>query len=382
MSRAHGPIGYFVHHQGRGHAERAAALCNELAKQRDIAIFSARSDIFPELADRIEVIEIPSLFEAPDGQDAEQIEADLPETLHCAPLGWATVSQAIALLTTWFAQSQPSLFITDVSAELGQLARIASVPHMAVLQHGDRNDPGHMASYRGAVGLLAPYAPELEQPDRPAWMRERTIYAPGVGVDCSNLTDIATARAKLGLDPQLDLVVVVGGGGGTGLPSAPLTLGARAEQDSQWVTLGKIQTEWHETPPPNLRHLGWVQNPADWISAANRLVSSCGNTTAHMIAAAAKPWIVVPEWRYFAEQLRKAEALDAAGAAAVSRQWPASTADWDKLWHAAKAIEPNRQRVLVKDDAATVAAREIGDVIERIWRAPQNAGASMLATGT
>ncbi len=215
-----------------------------------------------------------------------------------------------------------------------------------------------------------------------SWMRERTIYAPGVGIDCSALTDIATARAKLGIDPELDLVVVVGGGGGTGLPSAPLTLGARAEPDSQWVTLGKIQTEWHETPPPNLRHLGWVQNPEHWISAANRLVSSCGNTTVHMIAAAAKPWIVVPEWRYFAEQLRKAEALDAAGAAAVSRHWPASAEDWNKLWHTAKAIEPDRQRALVKDDAANVAAREIGNVIERIWRAPPVATATALATGT
>ena len=26
----HGPIGYFVHHQGRGHAERAAAIANAI----------------------------------------------------------------------------------------------------------------------------------------------------------------------------------------------------------------------------------------------------------------------------------------------------------------------------------------------------------------
>ncbi len=366
MSRADGPIGYFVHHQGRGHAERAAAIANELARDRDIVLFCARTDIFPELSSSVEIKKIPSLFEAED-ESGEQIEADLPDTLHCAPLGWPSISTAIATITGWFAAAKPALFITDVSAELGQLARIASVPHMAVLQHGDRDDPGHMASYRGAVTLLAPYAAELEQSDRPAWMRERTIYAPGVGVDCSRIKDREAARARLGLDPDLDLVVVVGGGGGTGLPSAPLTLGARAEPASEWVTLGKIQTEWHETAPSNLRHLGWVENPEDWISAADRLVSSCGNTTVHMIAAAGKPWVVVPEWRYFAEQLRKAEALDAAGAAAMARQWPASAADWQRLWMAAGAIVPETQRALVKSDAAKIAASEINGVIDRIW---------------
>ena len=367
MNRAGGPIGYFVHHQGRGHAERAAAIANELARDRGVVLFCARTDIFPELSSNVEIKQIPSLFEA-EAEGGEQIEAELPDTLHCAPLGWSSISMAVASITGWFAKADPALFITDVSAELGQLARIASVPHIAVLQHGDRNDAGHIASYRGAVGLLAPYAAELEQPDRPAWMRERTIYAPGVGVDCSQIKDRETARARLGLDPELDLVVVVGGGGGTGLPSAPLTLGARAEPASEWVTLGKIQTEWHETAPSNLRHLGWVENPEDWISAADRLVSSCGNTTVHMIAAAGKSWVVVPEWRYFAEQLRKAAALDAAGAAAMARQWPASAADWQRLWAAASAIDPENQRALVQHDAAKTAASEINGVIDRIWQ--------------
>lgn len=370
MNRPLGPVGYFVHHQGRGHAERAAAIANALAPQRDIRLFCARTDIFPTLHDRVEITEIPSLFEQPEGVADPQIDAQLPDTLHCAPLGWPTISRAIATITGWFAEENPALFVTDVSAELGQLARMASVPHVAVLQHGERGDPGHTASYRGAVGLLAPYARALEQTDRPGWMRDKTIYAPGVGIDCSRLSDKASARARLGLGETAELVVVVGGGGGTGLPSAPLTLGARAEPETQWVTLGKIQTEWHETAPPNLRHLGWVNNPEDWISAADRLVSSCGNTTVHMIAAAGKPWVVVPEWRYFAEQLCKAEALDAAGVAAMARQWPASAADWQRVWNAASLIEPERQRALVGKNAAQDAAKEIEALIERIWTAP------------
>ncbi len=183
-------------------------------------------------------------------------------------------------------------------------------------------------------------------------MRDKTIYAPGAGIDCSKLMPQADARARLGIDPAQQLVVVLGGGGGTGLPSAPLTLGARADADAQWVTLGAMQTEWHETPPGNLTHLGWVNNPEDWICAADRVVSSCGNTTVHMVAAAGKPWIVVPEWRYFSEQYCKAEALDAAGIAATSRQWPASAEEWQRLWRAATAIDPQTQRALVHNDGA------------------------------
>ena len=87
-----------------------------------------------------------------------------------------------------------------------------------------------------------------------------------------------------------------------------------------------------------------------------------------MIAAAGKSWVVVPEWRYFAEQLRKAAALDAAGAAAMARQWPASAADWQRLWAAASAIDPENQRALVQHDAAKTAASEINGVIDRIWQ--------------
>ena len=379
MSRSTNPIGYFVHHQGRGHAERAAAIANVMAGDREIVLFCARDDIFPALADHVSVTKIPSLFE-PDESNTPALDAHpLPDTLHCAPLGWRTVTQAIALIIRWFAECEPCLFITDVSAELGQLARIASVPHVSVLQHGNRDDAGHMAAYQGAAALLAPYAIDLEQSDRPKWMRDKTIYAPGIGVDVAKIMARPAARKRLGLGDDLDLVVVVGGGGGTGLPSAPLTLGARAEPDSQWVTLGKMQTEWHETPPDNLKHLGWVDNPEDWISAADRVVSSCGNTTVHMIAAAGKPWVVVPEWRYFAEQLRKAEALDSAGIAAFARNWPGSGADWRQLWQAAGELEANTQRAILHDQVAAKTATSIEQLITRLW-APQPTAISLKAT--
>ena len=345
------PIGYFVHHQGRGHAERAAAIAAALPPDRPIVLFTARADIFPALPAQARVVTIPSLFEPPVAPPAGFPHDRTPETLHCAPLGWETITQAVATIAAWFDTARPALFVTDVSAELAQLARIASVPHVAVLQHGDRADQGHMAAYEGAVGILAPYHESLEQPGRPAWMTAKTHYAPGVGIDAA-LPERATARALLGLPADAEIVLAIGGGGGTGTPATPLTLGARAEPDSLWITIGEVQHEWHATPPANLRHMGWVANPDQWIAAADRIVSSAGNTTVHLIAAAARPWVVVPEWRYFDEQVWKARMLGAAGAAVTLDHWPSHAGAWQAAWQAARACDPARQRALVDPQAA------------------------------
>ena len=363
-----GPIGYFVHHQGRGHAERAAAIANALASSRKVKLFCARDDIFPPLQQGVDVRIIPSLFE-PTGREAPAMAAlQMPETVHCAPLGWPTITAAFATIAQWFAEQRPSLFITDVSAELAQLARLCSVPHVAVMQHGDRSDPGHMAAYDSAVGLLAPYAQSLEQQDRPVQLKRKTHYAPGVGIPAAAFPSKAEARRELGLSKEEEIVLVIAGGGGEGTPSAPLTLGARAEPDSRWITIGQVRSEWHETPPGNLEHRGWVDNPRIWIAAADRVVSSCGNTTVQMVLAAGKPWVVVPEWRYFEEQFCKAEVLDREGLAAVSRHWPSHAAGWQRLWSAASMIDVERQRELIEPDPAGGTAAWLETLVEKIWQ--------------
>ena len=362
-----GPVGYFVHHQGRGHAERAASIANALIDQRGVTLFCAKPDIFPELDKRVEIIPIPSLFESRGDEAPAMASLAMPQTVHCAPLGWPAITSAFAVIAQWFEKVGPALFVTDVSAELAQLARLCSVPHVAVLQHGERSDPGHMAAYDSAIGLLAPFAKTLEQSDRPAAHRQKTYYASGVGIDCPQPGEKGEARERLGLHAERELVLVIAGGGGEGSPSAPLTLGARAEPEVQWVTIGSVRSEWHETPPGNLEHRGWVDNPRDWIAAADRVVSSCGNTTVHMVLAAGKPWVVVPEWRYFDEQFCKAEVLDREGLAAVSRHWPSYAQAWEKLWTAARMIDVGRQRAIIDPNSAQGAATWLNDLCRELW---------------
>ena len=360
------PIGYFVHHQGRGHAERAAAIANALPPTRPVSLFCARADIFPPLASHVEVRTIPSLFEAPDDAAPAMANARTPGVLHCAPLGWGSVTHAVATLARWFDEARPALFVTDVSAELALLARIASVPCVSVLQHGARDDAGHMAAYESAVGILAPYAGTLEQPGRPDWMTAKTHFAAGVGTDVA-MPSRADARAALGWADDIEIVLVVGGGGGGGMPSTPITLGARAEPDARWFTIGEVVHDWHATPPGNLAHLGWVADPARHIAAADRIVSSTGNTTVHMVAAAGRPWIAIPEWRYFDEQLEKARMLDHAGAAAMLEHWPSSVDAWSHAWTRAGAIDPTIQRSLVDPEATAGAAAWLDQLANEIW---------------
>ncbi|UZK67822.1 hypothetical protein [Sphingomonas sp. M1-B02] len=358
------PIGYFVHHQGRGHAERAAAIANAVAKECPVVLFCAKDDIFPPLADHVSVREIPSLFEARGDEDLGLANARTPPNLHCAPLGWPGITHAVATLAQWFDAERPGLFVTDVSAELAQLARIASVPCVSVLQHGDRSDIGHMAAYESALGIMAPYAEVLEQPGRPDWMLAKTFYAPGVGVAVEPLArEEARERLRIPLDRKV--VVVIAGGGGSGTPSTPLTLGARAEPDSLWITIGAVEHEWHATAPGNLEHRGWVDSPERYIAAADRIVSSTGNTTVHMVAAIGRPWIVVPEWRYFDEQVWKARMLDRAGAAVMLDHWPSHADAWIAAWQRAAALDLDRQQGLVDRSAANLVAAWLNGLAER-----------------
>ncbi len=372
------PIGYFVHHQGRGHAERATSIANALIDRRPVTLMSARDDIFRGLDPRIELRQLPSLFE-PTGDEAPMMAAlPSPASVHCAPLGWPGIRSAMAQIAGWFETAEPALFVSDVSAELGQFARLCSVPHVAVLQHGERSDPGHETAYRSAVGLLAPYSADLEQSDRSQWMKAKTHYAPGVGVSVPEMPGQAEARRRLGLPQEREIVCVIGGGGGSGLPTAPLTIGAREDPETLWVTIGEVISEWHETPPGNLVHRGWVDNPMDWVAAADRIVSSCGNTTVHMVLAAGKPWIAVPEWRYFDEQICKAEVLDREGLAAIARHWPSHASAWRKLHDAAKRIEPREQTRFVDPHAAQGAASWLDNLANALWGSSEQSEANTL----
>ena len=359
------PIGYFLHHQGRGHVERAKAIVGALPANRPVTFFCARPDIIGKTGPNVEVIAIPSLFEpTADTRPADWI--DTPDTLHCAPVGWPGIRQAMSTISGWFHDADPALIICDVSAEIAQLARICSVPHVKVLQHGDRSDPGHRAAYDGAAGLIVPCDVRLAQEDWTPRMRAKSVFAGGLGVETA-LPDRAAARARLGIAPDEDVFLVITGGGGTGISAAPLAIGARATPNAKWITIGQIARDWHATEPANLTHMGWVDDAPDYLAAADLVVASTGNTACQQILAAGLPWIAVPEWRYFDEQIEKAKAVHAAGVALHLPSMPASCPAWRDAIARAKAIhDPTLQRAMVRPDAAPHVAEWLEALCDRL----------------
>ncbi|MGR3467815.1 MAG: glycosyltransferase [Shimia sp.] len=361
------PLGVFVHHQGCGHRERIAALLRAMPPHRPVRVFCATAEGFGPLPPQVEIDVIPSLFEATGRERAAEGLAGAPETLHCAPIGWPGIREAMGRMAQWFAQADPALMLVDVSAEVAQLARLCSVPHVKVLQHGDRADAGHRAAYDGAVGLLAPYHVALAQRDWTPAMRAKTHFAGGLGLS-RPMPARAAARARLGWAEGAPKVVAITGGGGHGLSQAPLALGARAWPEAEWLTLGRIERDWHATEPPNIRHLGWSDRVGDHIAGADLVISTAGNTTCAQVLAAGVPWIVVPEWCYFDEQVRKAEALSNAGLAHVLQRLPASVQAWtDALQTAQQSYHPEAMRALTSPHAARDAAAWLEGLMARVW---------------
>ncbi len=362
------PISFFIHHQGRGHANRAMAIIRELPADRLVTILCARPSLFDGFDRPVEIVALPDMIGAPvpaPGLFAQPT----PEVMHCVPLGVDKTRATMRAIVDHLDDRNPGLFVIDVSAEIALLARIASVPAISMRMHGDRLDPGHLGAYQASVGLLAPFDAALEQADTPDWVRAKTCYTGGLCTTGDAVPTKAEARARLGLNTEQEIIVVLTGGGGAGTPYAPLTMAARAVPDALWLVLGPTHREGHETDFANLRELGWVAGVTDHLAAADVVIASAGDNTVHEIARVGRPYVCAPEWRYFGEQTRKAERLDELGAAVMLRDWPGALAPWRGILDAAKALDPARLASLYDAEAARRAAEYLERIARDLWLA-------------
>lgn len=367
------PIAFFVHHQGRGHANRTMAVAAEFARDRPVSVLTAGPHLFDGFSRDIEIVALPDMIGAAV-PTARLYAEPTPQVMHCVPLGLAPMRRTMRAILDHLDDRAVGLFVVDVSAEIALLARIASVPAVQIRMHGDRSDIGHVGAYEACVGMLAPFDARLEQADYPAALRAKTFYSGGLCTSLDRIPDRAEARAKLGLDPQREIVVAVTGGGGSGTPYAPLTVAARAEPDALWLTLGPTHREGHETDFANLRELGWVPSVTDYLAAADIVIASAGDNTVHEVARVGGRLIVMPEWRYFAEQTRKAEALVRLGAAVQAPAWPGDLQGWRDLLARARALDGSVLHGLYAPDAAFRAAGWLEGLTDDLWQGAEEPG--------
>jgi hypothetical protein len=331
------PIGYYVHHHGDGHRQRALALAAS-----DPARFVMLGTSLAGRTGDVRAIDLPddrmpqsATFDGADGT------ASRPHALHYAPLDHDGVRQRMARIAQWIAEARPRLMVVDVSAEIAMLARLCATPVAFVRLSGHRDDPAHCEAYRAASLLIAPFARALDDMTLPAWIRDKTIYCPGI-----------VAAHGTAATPRVGRVLVVGGKGGAAQDGARLAAAAAATPDHHWRVIGPATSPGR--CPDNLVFAGWTDDAPSEIAAAQIVVGAAGDGLVNSVIAAGVPFVCLPEPRPFDEQIQKGRALQAAGAALVFEQWPAAER-WPAILADARRLDRDRLTALGDPDGAAKA---------------------------
>lgn len=338
------PIGYYVHHHGEGHRQRALQIARA-APGRFVLIGTGLAGT----AGDVDLIDLPddriTGAAAFDGWDGA---ADRPNALHYAPLYHDGIRRRVATLSAWIAEACPALMVVDVSVEVAMLARLASVPTVCVRLNGDRGDAPHLEAFRGATALLCPYAKALDDPGTPQWVRRKTLYAPGL------------APPAASGDAVLRRMLVVVGRGGQAADVGRLSEAARAWPAWTWRVAGPVSGPDIDLPP-NLRLLGWTREVSQEIAMAEVVIGGAGNGLVSAVMAADRPFICLPEPRPFDEQLSAARRLVTVGAAVVETTWP-EPGDWGQLVARARAVPSLARRRLADPQGPERTAKRLVDL--------------------
>ncbi len=347
------PLGYYVHHQGAGHWQRACAIAARSARPCTLigTLDPARAEAAPGPVLRLADDRLEEGFAGADGA------AHRPLCLHYAPLGHPGIRDRMAALAAWVGRADPALMVVDVSVEIALFARLLSVPTIVVRLAGDRTDTAHLEAFRAAEALVAPFPEVLEAPSTPDWVRAKTLYAGFLG-------DEARAGTTTAAPADDDAIVVVLGQGGARRSVADLVLAAEAVPERAWHVLGQLDGAPVATLPPNLHLHGWVADAGAYVARAGIVVGAAGDGVLGLAASARRRFLCLPEARPYGEQVVKARALAERGAAVVSETWPG--AEWPELIAGTARLDPAVLGDLVRPDGLGWLARRIEAVAARV----------------
>lgn len=308
-------IGYYVHHQGRGHLHRARSVLSHV--ESPSVILSSLPGPWIQL---------------PRDDDGPVIDPTAGGRFHWVPARHPGLRRRMARIARWIEEAAPALMVVDVSVEVAVLARSMGVPVLVAAMRGDRTDSAHELGYAVAAGLIAPWPASFADPD---WRWPvKTHY-----VGAFSRFD---GRAPAGTPGGRRRVVVLWGTGGTDPAARP----APALAGWDW--------DWLATPDP------W---PA--LCSADVVVTHAGQNALAEVAAARRPAVVLPQQRPFGEQTATANVLARAGLAVVRHSWP-TPAEWPEVLAEAAELGGDRWAEWSPGDGA----RRAAGVIEELAEAP------------
>lgn len=319
------PVGYYVHHQGRGHAQRAQVLMRHW--RRPVTVFTSRPDYF-EAGCAAEVVELP--LDYPVDAAHRSTVAPRSSVLHYAPLHVAGLRERMATLAQWIAQQNPIGLIVDVSVEVAMLGRLLGVPTVVTKLQGDRSDEAHRVAFEHAAAILCPYPQALERYPVPESLLPKCIYT-------GAYSRFAERPPTAAANPN-EVLVLIGSGGSQVTASRCAEL-ARSCPDYSFRVLGRVGEVPTGALPQNLSFLGHRADVWPELCRAELVVAGAGTNAVYEVGAAGKPLVCLPEERAFGEQVSKARGLEAAGLAICCEHWPRAVA-WPRVLAKARSSEP------------------------------------------
>ncbi len=276
-------IGYYIHHQGRGHLHRASALAAALPGP-----VTGLSSLARPAGWRGDWVRLPR-----DDDSADPRDVSAAGYLHWAPQGDTGLMSRMARLSVWFRDSRPELVICDVSVEVALLARLHGVAVVSVVLPGDRGDRPHRTAYGVSTSLVA-FWPESAH----SMVSGLDQHAQRRLVRVGALSRFPVRRGSAAGERRHRTVVVLSGAGGGGPDVYAVDQARKQTPGWRWQILGGSAGCWHP-------------DPYSAIAGADVVITHAGQNAVAEVAAARRPAVIVPEERPFHEQRTTARALAA-----------------------------------------------------------------------
>ncbi|MEO6509525.1 MAG: glycosyltransferase [Nocardioides sp.] len=275
-------IGYYVHHVGAGHLNRARAVAAAMARRGGPPVTGLSSLAAPS--------DWPGPWLRLDRDDAEldPVDPTARGRLHWAPDGDSGLRARMAAISAWLETEHPDVLVSDVSVEVTLLARLHGVRVVSVVLPGDRGDGPHRTGHAVSSGLVA------------CWPRQATGMVRGLAAAERDRMRHVGGLSRLPVhdrpaEPLRRTVLVLSGRGG-GHASADLLEAAESDAAQwRWRVLGGTGE--------------WVDDPTAAMDEADVVVIQAGESAVADVAACRRPAIVVPAARPYDEQVATAHAL-------------------------------------------------------------------------